>query len=1213
LVSSKEENNASPISSDGEFAQVKISTYVSLHNHTNFSILDSLIKPIDLFKRSKELGMTACGVTDHGTLSGLWDSLKASRETGVKLIPGCEFYFIDDVNNKEQQIRHIILLSKDEVGYRNLLLTLADGFNNSLIATRKVYPLIDWNILEKYSEGLICTTACGNGILSQLINKKEFDEARKQAQRLKNIYGDNLAVELQAHGLKRISNSHSSEIDQRFTNIQLRKIAEELDIRCIVATDAHYIRPEQYKSHDVLLAMSASQPIDSGSRLKYNVNDFYIKSEEEIYTKLKRLMGNDEEFVKKCIDNTKYFADQCLQPDWIETKYSNPTGKELPDFPVKDQEDYGEFLKWAENYNDKDGKQEDALYYRYKCFLELDKRIENGKLDKDNKQLYLDRLFEEFDVIEARGFSSYMLIVADILDWARKNDISIGPGRGSVGGSFSAYLMNIHLANPFKYDFIFARFLNKFKEAFPDVDNDVASSGRERLLEYIKNKYGENNIAHVSNMATMTVKPFVKGLSRTFMFGGDRKTAVKIGMDISDSIPSEFHKVKSALEGAPLFAEYAKTYPQITEYADDIGNQLSNWATHAAGVVISKRELRGLVPIRRDKDNVVALEYEKERAESNGLVKIDFLGLGALDLISETHRLIAKTGKELLPFDYESYDEETYNLISSGNTFCVFQLGTSGGTIDLCKKIKPKNIEDIAIINALARPSAKTIREDFVATRNGIKPVNIKYPILKRAFESTLGFGLYEECLMYLAMDCAQWDLHEADKLRKLTKEKNKNPEKAKKWRKEFIESSVTNGVDSKIAKDIWDNTISGFSGYGFNKSHAVLYSFVSYHTAWLKAHYPLEFLIANLKSEVKSNAKISADNIAKIKDEIRKLNVKILPPDINNSEETYTIVDDTTVITGFDALKHIGKNSIPEIIAKRPFSSFEDFVTRLDAHAVNAKSIQALAAAGCLDGFELTRKQIYLYSSDYKKKLLAYLKRKKKTEKFEYPWPEIGEFTISEKFALEYLYLGEGLSGNKIEVYDGFFNHSADENDFIDFPKRHPPPSDTLTEKERKKYTHEVTCVQCEIKSFFEFKVKKEGKLQGQTMCRVLIEDTKGNKCNMVVFPDQLVELKDFCLNRSGGKYPLQPGIGLWINGNLSWYEGEISIIFEQVLKFAPPPQVPLDLEHKKVAMKRASKKDEVEVVIEEKDSNLFLEEIEEELIQMGQADLDDDEDDDD
>jgi DNA polymerase-3 subunit alpha len=1190
--------------------------YVSLHNHTHFSLMDSLISPLDLFNKTKELGGDAVAITDHGSLAAMWDGLQAMNKTGIKLIPGCEFYFVDDVNDKNSRIKHIILLSYNEIGYSNLLKISAEGYDNSLVLLKKVIPRIDWNILEKYNEGLICTTACGNGILSQLITAKKFDEAEKQAIRLKELFGDNLAIELQAHAMRRKNNVYSEEIEQVFINRQLRKIAEKLDIKPIVTTNAHYLNKEEYEAQDVMLSISSGQLVNSGSRLKYNVNDFYVKSGNEVFFKLKRILG-DEDFARKCMENTIYFANKCEKPLWIDPKYSNSSGKELPEFPVKDQPDYKEFKAWVEQNTEIHHLKDDALYYRFKVQEGLNNKLLEGKLDSNKIKIYQDRIAEELDVLEYHGFSSYMLIVWDYINWAKANGISVGPGRGSCGGVFTGYLLGIHQADSIKYNLIFARFHNKEKSSFPDLDIDIAPSGRDKVKAYLKNKYGEDHFAHVSNMNTLTPKVYARAIARVFMYGGDRKKAVAIGTAIADSIPNDIKYITDALEKAPLFAEYAKKYPELSKYAKFLDKKITAWSTHAGGIIVSKRPLRGLVPIRRDADGNIVLEYEKERAEANGLVKMDVLGLETLDIIENTIENIKNSNKKIdftkSNFDYNKNDEKAYSLMAEGNTFCVFQLGTSGGTIDLCKRVKPKSIEDISIINSLARPSAKDIRGEYVAVRNGEKPANIMHPSLERAFRPTLGFGLYEECLMFLAQDVAGWNLNKADGLRKLTKEKGKNPEKAKKLRQDFINDSINNNIPEDIATRIWDEVVDLFQGYGFNASHSVLYSMTGFFTAYLKAHYPLEFLVANLQSEINSNAKIADKNKSIIKEEIKKNNVKILPPNINTSEQTYKIIDDNTLLTGFEALKFMGKDAIPEILSKRPFSSFEDFLSKVDGTKVRIPAIQALAGSGSLDCFNLPRKVMYLYAADFKKKLQVFLKNKTKNPKkyteFNYPFPKEEEWSIPELYALEMHYLGEGLTGNRVQVYKKLFNRACEKFDLLS--NKLPPPPENMDESDLRKYSKRIT-VQAIVKDLFEFKVKKENsKIFGEVMAKVSLEDPWGNQLNMTCFPDGWTRFQEDVSKFLGKGLKLEPGIGIHVTGDLQWFDGSLSLLFSEVSYAVPAPQLPDDLKPRKVSMPklRLSKQDKEE--LEDKDNEYtdpsdFLEEMEDELIESGLIDID-------
>jgi len=1122
--------------------------FVNLHNHTHYSILDSLITPKELFIRAKELGQPAVAINDHGNLAGVWDAFKVSKEVGIKYIVGCEFYFHSDRNaliggTSSEKIRHINLIAKNIKGYKNLLYLNKISYDNSAIFGKKVMPLLDWSSLENNSDGLICLTSCGHGIVSQSINLKNFDQAERDLNKLKEIFGSNLAVEVQANNLTRNNSLYHSPVNQIFTNYHLIRLAQKNNIKIVPTTNSHYLRKEDAEMHDVFLAIGAMQPAYSNARLRYiSSPDFYLKSEEEVVKFFARNYGDS--FANEICNNTFEFASMCEEPEWIDPKFTNPSGKELPVFPVKDERDYQEFLNWLKTQPEEVKKiDEDKAFLRFRCMKNFYSKVPSNRISE-----YEARLKEELDVLEYHGFSSYMLIVADMIDYARKNGISVGPGRGSVAGSLVAYLIGIHQVDSIKYDLIFARFHNKFKTSMPDCDVDYSPSGRDKVQEYIKNKYGAEYVAHVSNINTITPKVFARDISRSCELAGDRQASVKLGNDIADSIPKDLKdgSIKDVFEKAPLFSEYAKRYTQLKRFSNIVGKNRA-WATHAAGVVISKRPLHHIVPVRKDKDGAIALQLDKNDAEECGLVKMDTLGLETLDIINEALSLIKKNGKQIKQFppNYDEYDKETYDLISRGDVLCVFQLGTSGGTIELCKKIKPKSIEDISHINALARPSAKDIRKSFIEAKEGKKKFKLMHPSLERSFGKTFGFGLYEESLMYLAQDVAGWSLHEADRLRKLTKEKGKNPEKALKWRDEFIEDALKNkNISKEISMKIWDEVISSFGSYGFNAAHSISYSLLSYQTAYLKAHYPVEFLLANLLSENRStNKKIAKVNIDKIKHELRLMGVKVLPPDLNTSESTYTLVDNNAILTGLDALKFVGEDAVKDIVQKRPFSSFNDFMIRVDSHAVRSNTIQALAAAGCFDSFGIPRKTIYLYCSDYRKKLQSWSKKNNPAD-FKYTWPKDNDWSVPEKYALEKNYLGESFKYNKIDAYGTFFK--TDRTTF-------------LKEIKSMKNKENISLIKAEVKSVFELKIKKIGsKLLGETMVKATIEDQHGEQCSLTIFPDRLKEIKDKLRREFKNKYALDDGLAIAFSASVNVYEDDIGLVLDRVYDIQPPPQLP-------------------------------------------------------
>jgi len=1169
--------------------EVNMTDFVSLHNQTDFSILDSLSSVKDLFNRAKELEQSAIAITDHGSLACAWDALKISKNTGVKLIIGCEFYFQNDIEQPPDRLRHIVLLAKNAKGYQNILTLNKRGFDKNSMIGKRVYSVIDWKLLEQYSDGIICLTACGNGIISQLLMNGKFDEAEDAIIRLKSIFEDNLGLEIQPNNMKRGSNIFNDEVDQRFINHKLIEYGKKHDVRVVAACNTHYVKKEDHETHDVLLAIGSHQPIYSTYRLRYPVPDFYLKTGDEVKTFFTRNYG--EEVAETFCANSIYFANLCEQPEWIDPKYSNPSGKELPIFPVKDELDYDQFLVWSSIQSTEiQILDEDKRYLRYLCDKNFPIRL--SEIPDDKIQTYKDRIIEELDVLEFHGFSSYMLIVADYINWSRNNGVAVGAGRGSVGGSLVAYLLNIHQADPIKYNLIFARFHNKEKSSFPDIDTDFAPSGRTKVQAYLKQKYGEDHVAHVSNVNTITPKVFVRDISRACELGGSRDSAIKIGNDVADCIPADIHNIDDAFAKVPLFAEYCKKYPEFLKYKAICGKYRA-WSTHAGGIIISQRSLTGLIPLRKDKDGALAIEYDKEKAEDNGLVKMDMLGLSTLDIISKAYELIKESGKAVPPeqLNYDKYDKETYDLISSGDTLRVFQLGTSGGTVELCKRIKPQNINDIANINALARPSARDMRNDFILTRDGKKPMMLLHPTLERGFGSTYGFGLYEECLMYLAQDMAGWTLHEADRLRKLTKAKGKDLDKARKLRNEFIQGSIKNNINEEIAKRTWDEVVDKFQGYGFNISHAVLYSMIGYQTAYLKAHYPIEFLLANLMFEVNSNAQDSKSNIEKIKREIRDNKIKIIPPNVNKSQLTYTITSDNKLVTGLDALKFLGDEAIKDIISKRPFNSFFDFMVRIDSKKVRANNIQALAASGALDEFKIPRKLVYLYCSDYRKKLQVWCKKHNpKTEEFIYPWPKEGEWRIPELYALEQFYLGESFVCKPYQAHGKFF---AQEHSKIKDIKKAEDKTN-------------ISSVVAIVKEFFEFKVKKEkSKYYGQSMIKAIIEDMDGEQCSCTIFPDRWQTVQDR-IKQVHSKATFDVGIALRFSGNTNDYDDNMGIILSNLYDVSLNPSLPTDLKAKKVNLKDTKSNK----LNSDKIDNL-LEQIEDCLYDEGLIDLDEEPDD--
>lgn len=1163
-----------------------MSQFCSLHNHSYFSILRALPSPRDLLLRAKELGQPALALTDSGTFAGMWNAFKASKEIGVKLIAGAEFNFVSDISNKDEKIRHLILLAKNAKGYQNLLTLNKKGFDNRIVAGRRVIPVIDWNLLSEYSSGVICLTGCGAGIIAQLLNNKNFEVAENDLSHLASIFDrDHLGIEVQPHTLNRQATQYHSPINQIFTNYHLINLAKKFNLRIVPTSNTHYLKKEQSGTHDVLLSIGAMQPLYSNARLKYNTQDLYLKSYDEVKSFFARNYG--DEFAYQICENTVYFADKCENPDWIDPKFTNPVGKELPEFPIKDEKDYLEFLSWLDiQPNEIKKLSSGSAYLRFKCYKSYNEKLKY-KLIPDKRLEYTARIEKELSVLHKQGFSDYMLIVADYVKWAENNNIARGPGRGSVGSTIIGYLLDIHKADPIKYNLIFERFQNIEKKSAPDIDCDFSTEGRQKVIDYIVQKYGADKTAYVSNLNRLKPKMFVRDIARAHQFGGSSKEAVRKGNSIAEIIPANLKDSTDfgALKTTPLFATWVKEHSELEKNKEILG-KIRNLSSHAGAQIIGRRSLVGLVPLRKDKDGNQSLEYDKDDAEENGLLKMDILGLSTLDLIEEVIKLIniKETKISLDKINFEEYDKKTYDLISSGDTYGVFQFGTSSGTIDLCKKIKPKSIDDLAIITTLARPAAADIREEFIKVRSGKKTYEPIHPSLNNAFKNTYGFGLYDESILQLGSDVAGWSLNESDRLRKMIKEKGKNPEKDKKLEKDFIQGAINNGIEPQMAERIWKEQLGKFSGYTFNRSHAVLYSFISFITAYFKAHYPVEFLLANLIAEVKSNAPDAIVNRDRAKIELRSRGVNILPPDINKSDMDYKLLDSKTLLTGLDALKFVGEDAIKDILQKRPFKDFHDFIYKTETRAVRSSAIQALAASGCLDSFGIPRKLIFLYCADYRKKLQVWLKKHDpKVEHFDFPWTDEKEWSKPELYALEKHYLGEAFVCSKKEAFVNFFDDDREIN---------------LAQVKTAKNRQQFHSLKAEIKDIFILKVKKNGsKFLGQEMAKVLIEDQNGFQCSLTIFPDRWQIIKKKLENK---KYKFDVGCGIYFSASCNIYENERGLILDEVYSSCMPPSLPKDLKSKKISFKSKQAKSS--------SGDDLIDELEADLINAGMVDLNED-----
>lgn len=774
----------------------------SLHNHSEHSQLDSINKIDQLFDRAKELDQPAIALSDHGVMSGLGDAYKESIRTGVKLVPAVEAYFALDT--KEKKSSHMVLLAKNENGYKNILRLNYEAYKNQVNGYMgKMTPRITWNHIEQFNQDVFCLTACSNGVLSKDIVSDDFSKAEVNIQRLQKIFTDRLYLEIQPHALK----TDDGKVDQIKLNEKLIEYSGKFGIPYVATCDAHYINKSSAKYHDMLLAIKDKKPLSDPYRFKYGVQEMYLKDHTEIID----FFGAD--IATTAMRNSLIISEACEMPHYLKSR-----GAILPKFPVKDQSDYAAFRVWWEEVCDE--LPEDKAYLRYHCTLGFEEVTEG--FSREKKQEYWNRVKYELSVLELRNFSSYMLIVADYVQWANDNHVVCGSARGSCAGCMVAFLIGITKVDPIKYNLMFERFHNREKKSFPDIDCDFSHPGK--VQQYIREKYGTEYVAQISNWATMTPKVVVKDVARSLEIGGDKGEAFKIANHITSIMP-DVDTIEEAVEMSREFATFITDYPDVMEYSSQLQNLTRQWSIHAAGVVIGDVPLYEMIPLRIDVDKetgetVTATQWEKTRSEDFGLVKMDILGLNTLTVMSNALQYIEDTTSTKLSIDDIPLDDAaTYKMIGRGENLGVFQLESS--LSPLCMKIKPLNVETVADINALGRPSCPAEkRKEYISRRLGIEKVRYTHPSLIKSLEPTYGVSLYEEGMMGIARDCAGWDLNEADGLRKLTKLKGKDPALATKIETNFLKACMErNGMSYEQATEIWENEINSFNSYGFNKS----------------------------------------------------------------------------------------------------------------------------------------------------------------------------------------------------------------------------------------------------------------------------------------------------------------------------------------------------------------------------------------------------------
>ncbi len=895
--------------------KMKHSNFVHLHVHTQYSLLDGMIRLDDLFKKAKEFAMPAMAITDHGNMFGAIDFYKQAYANGIKPIIGCELYvaprsrFDKTTSSIGEATRHLVVLVRNLQGYKNLMkLTSAahiEGFYYR--------PRVDKELLKQCSEGLIASSACLHGEIASHIVRGNMDEARKSAREFLEIFGENnFYLEIMENGIP----------EQAIANQGLIELSKELSIPLIATNDCHYLDAGHAEAHNVLLCIQTGKTIEDKDRMSMTSDQFYVKSPEE----MQALFAATPE----AISNTVSIAERCNLTFEFGKFY-------LPKFEVKNPEES------LEDYLDR--KAMEGLGKLLPTIMKYQKENEVAVREK-----YTKRLRTELEIIKKMGFAGYFLIVSDFIKYAKHHDVPVGPGRGSAAGSLVAYAIRITDIDPLRYGLFFERFLNPDRISMPDIDIDFCQERRGEIIKYVTDKYGKDKVTQICTFGKMMAKGVIRDVGR----------ALNITYSEADRIAKLVPNVLNitlaqAFEMEPRFAEERKKNPQIDKLLSlsvVLEGLNRHSSVHAAGVVISDAPLVERVPLFAPKDDIVS-QYSMKDIEAVGLTKFDFLGLktltvikNALNFIKESHHIDIDINN--LPLD----DQETYKLLMKGETDGVFQLESSGMK-DLLVNFKPDHIEDVIALIAAYRPGPMKMIPDFIARKHGKQQITYELSQLEPILKETYGIILYQEQVMQIANVIGGYTMAQADTLRKVMGKKQVAA--MEKEKPKFLEGAKKQKINENKAKIIWDR-METFAEYGFNKSHSAAYAMITYQTAYLKAHYPVAFMAALLTSE-----KDNRDKIIKHMSNCKEMGISILPPDINESQKDFSISGEN-IRFGLAAVKNVGEAAIESIITMRQeanFTSFMDFLSRVDLRKVNRRVIESLIKCGSFDALGNTRKQL--------------------------------------------------------------------------------------------------------------------------------------------------------------------------------------------------------------------------------------------------------------
>lgn len=1086
--------------------------FTHLHVHTEYSLLDGSAKIKELVAKAKELGMKSLAITDHGVMYGAIDFYKACKAENIKPIIGCEVYvapgsrFDREITKGEDRYYHLVLLAKNNTGYTNLSKIVTRGFTEGYYYK----PRVDVEVLKQYSEGIIALSACLAGEVAVNIRKNNYEAAKNTALRYREIFGDgNYFLEMQDHGIP----------EQRVVNNGIMRLSKETGIPMVVTNDSHYITADDAQAHDILLCIQTGKLVTDEDRMRYEGGQYYLKSAEEMYSMFP--------YAKDALENTCKIADMCD----VEIVFGE---QKVPRYDVPEGYDAFSYLKML-------------------CDEGLKKRY-----NPVTSELY-ERLNYELDTIKNMGFVDYFLIVWDFIKYAKDNGIAVGPGRGSAAGSIVSYSLGITNIEPTGYNLLFERFLNPERVTMPDIDIDFCVDRRQEVIDYVVKKYGKEKVVQIVTFGTMAAKMCIRDVGRAM------DLPYSLCDRVAKAIPNEQGKnvpmsIPMAMKHSRELIEMYNENPQIKKLIDmavKLEGLPRHSSMHAAGVVIGREAIDEYVPLSRGSEDAITTQYNMTTIEELGLLKMDFLGLRNLTVIQKTLKMIKDNhGIDIDMDNLDMADKAVYDMISAGKTEGVFQL-ESAGMKNFMKELKPANIEDVIAGISLYRPGPMDFIPLYIKGKEKPDEVTYDHPALEKILAPTYGCIVYQEQVMQIVMELAGYTLGRSDLVRRaMSKKKADVMEKERKNfvygnEAEGVEGCIKRGISEDIANKVFDE-MTDFAKYAFNKSHAAAYAVVAYQTAYLKYHYPVEYMAALISSVKENSGKVSS-----YIQTCRTMGIKILPPDINEGEGDFS-VSGNSIRYGLSAVKSVGEG-VTDVIRQKivedgPFKDLEDFIMRLSNKEANKRTIESFICAGAFDSFGYNRKQMMMvypslidHAGQNKKSaitgqmnMLSFLSEEEQ-DSFRIKYPQVEEYAKEDLLAKEKEMLGIYVSGHPLDDYMDIINSqvTAKSTDFL-------PDEDSgeFIVKDKIPYT---------VGGMIEAITVKTTK-QGDNMAFVTLEDLYGT-VEIVIFP------RDY--NRY--KHLIVKDNKILVRGNASVTEDEGKLLLSSMYTFEDIKK-DLDAEKKEV-----------------------------------------------